>query len=516
MPVSKIGVAKVRKVPRVLSIFVAAVLIAGCATRSVAPRAVVDVARADKLTSAGCYACLTEALAIYERALQSTRRPTPGLVQAAFETALFVALREKELGIPAAAAIEKARGLAAPSQLVLTQLVDLAPAESAGDDPDIVAARNSRERRALVTELRPALEAAQPQTLLISYLKTAFDCDDPKTRPHINAKELLARHGNALVLRWRLALCALGARESFQEIRDADARWIETTFFLGRRAATSRPPNLRGAIDFFNLAVPAFPNSPAILLALAHAERGYGDLEPALATYDKVLTMVPSNREALLGRVITLSYLDRNAEAIETATKMIDLGTWLLGDAYYWRARNRYILKALDDAWSDAEFAVKLAANTNVYTLAGVIAYERKELDTAKDRFDQARKLDRENCTAQSYFALVHAAQNNWPEATPVFSIAMACFARASAQASRELAEIEAADFDPVFRGRLAAEHRKTIKESDLKGAQAAYNAAQGFLRGGQRPEAIAHLQLALQHPELQTQAETLKKLIER
>jgi tetratricopeptide (TPR) repeat protein len=489
-------------------------LMAGsCAQRTPPQVSPADLARAESLATAGCYSCLVQALAIYEK---------QGPSLATFETALFVALREKELGIPEEASLAKARDLAArlapsaPTAPLLAEVADYTPAEPTGRDPDKFALLNTRERRARRAGLRPLLDALPAPSLLTTYLKVSLDCDDPRARALIKADDILAAHGNPAILRYRLSMCGAGDRRALDDIRAADPRWTEIAFFQARRAATTRPPDLRGAIDLFNLAVPAFPQSAAMVLARAHAERAYGDLEPALASYDTTIALVPTSRDALLGRVITLSYLERHAEAVATATQMIDLGTWLMGDAYYWRARGRYVLKLVEDAWSDAENAVKLAPNTNVYTLAGVIAYDRQQLDDAKDRFGHARRLDQANCTAHSYYALVHAAQNNWKEATPVFSQAMTCFVQAAAEARRELAELEATDFDPVYKGRLMAEHEKTIKESDLKAAQAGYNAAQGFLRADKHSEAAAHLQVALDHPDLRTQAATLDKLIRR
>ena len=499
--------------PKVQGAIVAmAVVAAACAARTPARLATTDLPRAQALATAGCYTCLVEALAIYERA---------GVTQAAFETALLVALREKELGIPEAASLEKARTLAArlapsaPSPPSLVEIAEYAPVEPTGGDPDKSSHRNTHDFRTRVAELRPLLETAAP-TLVATYLKVSFDCDDPRVRPLLKPAEVLAAHGDAPILKYRLAICAVGDRQALDAIRAADPRWTEVAFFQARRAAASRPPDLRTALDLFNIVVPAFPTSAAMVLARAHAERAYGDLEPALASYDKAIALVPTNRDALLGRVITLSYLERHAEAVETATRMIGLGTWLMGDAHYWRARSEYILKVVDEAWSDAENAVKLAPNTNVYTLAGVIAYDRKDLEVAKDRFNNARSLDRTNCTAHSYYALVLAAQNNWPQATPVFSQAMTCFVQAAARARREIGELEATEFDPVYKARLIAEQQKTLKESELKAAQAGYNAAQGFLRAGDSREAASHLQIALDHPELQTQAAALSKLIHR
>jgi tetratricopeptide (TPR) repeat protein len=504
------------------ALFAVLIFAAGCAARSGSPSAAADLATADRLQSVGCYRCLVDALAIYERTLEKTRRPSPALQWAAFETATLLLLRQKELGVPSAATLDKARKLAAivrpvPGRLApatLVTLADLAPSDTASADPDESAARNSRERRTELTTLRPQLSETATPSLLERYLALTFDCNDAVARRAIKGDELLASVNDVPILRYRVAACGFGPRETFASIRQDDSRWTEAAFFEGRAAASGRRPDLRGGIALFMVTRDAIPESAGNLLALAHAQRGYGDLEPAVASYDAVIGLVPRNREALLGRAITLSYLERHQEVVETTTKMIDYGRWLLGDAYYWRARSRYVLKEIEEAWSDAENAVQLSPTTNVYTLAGVIAYDRKDLDTARERFERARQMDLSNCTAHFYFALVNVGQNQWAAATPVFSQAMTCFVQAAAEARQELNQIEASDFDEVYKGRLAAQQTKTIEESELKAAQSAYNAAQGLLREGKRGDAATHLKLALEHPDVRTQAETLQKLI--
>jgi hypothetical protein len=83
----------------------------------------------------------------------------------------------------------------------------------------------------------------------------------------------------------------------FRTVRLADARWVENAFFEARAAASGPRPNLRVALDLLAIARPALQESPAMLLALAHTQRGYDDL----ASYDGVLAMVPRHHEALLG-----------------------------------------------------------------------------------------------------------------------------------------------------------------------------------------------------------------------
>jgi tetratricopeptide (TPR) repeat protein len=423
-------------------VVVISVPLLGCATRGRQNAPSDDLVRAEQLVTAGCYRCLEEAFAVYERQLQDTRRPSVALRHAAFETAVLLVLRQRELGIPSDVMLQKARSLEdlpsrAPGHLppkLLVALADLTPGDIAAADPDDVASRNTRERREELAALRsqPA-HTAQPPSVLESYLALAFDCNDAQTRRGMQGEELRKQFEAVPLLRYRVAACGFGPRDSFSIIRQADPRWVETAFFDGRAEASGRRPNLRAAIDLLTIARDAIPESAAVSLTLAHAQRGYGDLSPT----------------------------------------------------------------------------------TNVYTLAGVIAYDRKQLDVARELFLQARKADSSNCTAHSYFALVGAAQNNWPVATPVFSQAMTCFASAAADAQTELEAIARSDFDEVFKARLIAQQQKTIVESELKAAQAAYNAARGLVREGRRDEAIAHLQLALRHPEVKAQAQALQKLIE-
>src|SRR5919109_1969436 len=127
----------VSKMPKMRTLLVVCALVgASCAARTTTARvSPVELARAQTLAAAGCYSCLVDALAIYEKA---------GARRAAFETALFVVLRDKELGIPEDAALAKARTLAAalgPDAVLLAELADLTQGEPTGQDPDKSALR---------------------------------------------------------------------------------------------------------------------------------------------------------------------------------------------------------------------------------------------------------------------------------------------------------------------------------------------------------------------------------------
>ena len=62
----------------------------------------------------------------------------------------------------------------------------------------------------------------------------------------------------------------------------------------------------------------------------------------------------------MLGEARSLSYLGRAEAAIAVLDEMERLGTWYMGDMYYWRAWNRHRL-GQDDAANDDVLAVAAA-----------------------------------------------------------------------------------------------------------------------------------------------------------
>jgi len=300
-------------------------------------------------------------------------------------------------------------------------------------------------------------------------------------------------------------------------LREMDPRWVDTLFFEGRREMAARPvADVPKAAALLAAAQAEFPESFAITLALAGAQSALGEYEPALANYDRVLSVERTHRDAWLGRVMSLSYLNRHTDAVAAATRMIELGTWHVGDAFYWRAWNRYHIYALESAWADVEAASKLLLNTSVYTLAGFIAYARKELDTAIDRFDRAFRLDNTNCEAVWTEGLVHVEKEAWPAAAPKFSTAMGCFTTAAAQARADIDAVHAATYAESIKARRLTAAQKRFETAEHRKAQAAFNAAQSFVRLSQKSAALSHLEVAAAHVQLKEKANTLRATIEK
>jgi tetratricopeptide (TPR) repeat protein len=245
------------------------------------------------------------------------------------------------------------------------------------------------------------------------------------------------------------------------------------------------------------------------------------EFEMALSGFDDVLTSFPTHRDAMIGRVTALSYLLRHHDAIAGATGLIDLGTWHIGDAYYWRAWNRYHLKEIEAAWDDVEHAVKGLSNSGVFMLAGLIAYARRDLATAVDRFDTAFKVNPTACDAVWMSGLVNIDQEQLITAAPKFARAMTCF-KSAAAALRE--DLERREKQIAARGtpatpretRLMERLKRDAENANERSAQSAFNASQCYARTGDRGLALTLVDVAIEHPRMKDKAEALKAAIEK
>jgi tetratricopeptide (TPR) repeat protein len=496
-------------------------LLTQCAARvpALKPAELADAGRAEALMRDGCYACLREAAGIYARLVEPASRKAPERVlRGAFETAVLLAVREKELGLSADASLARARELTPRLPAELTVLLESADAV-VGDVTALDAEeRQQKEADALPQPARGSVPqpASTPAvasivTLLstsdpvVSYLALALHCELPRgsmpapveaTMADLIAT--LAKAGSSddtfpPLLRYRAAICSSGepsARQALTKMREADPRWAEIYFFEGKyeMGNPARSADPERAATLLTQASTAFPDSIAIRLMLANAHDLNGDAAAALDAFDRVLAAKPAHVDARLGRLRNLSFLSRTAEATAAATAMIDTGTWHVGDAYYWRAWNRYQTRQFDEAWADVRQAMSLLSNTAVYALAGSIAYARKELDAAVAHFNRAFDIDPSNCLAVWSAGLVHIDRAAWPAAAATFSKATACFATAAATARQELATIEKAALAPATKERRLASTRKRIESAeDLRG-QAALQAARSFVRAWMAP----------------------------
>jgi tetratricopeptide (TPR) repeat protein len=493
-------------------------VLTGCAARARVP-AGPTIAEAEQLVTAGCYTCLVDALKVYDAILAS--RPSPRVTRGAFRTAVLLAAREKELGLPASEYLERARTLAS----------SLGPEEHARLALDIAAALPwdqsglSKEfaedfvktRQAASTQVRTWHEQLQLLRIdpFFAYLDASLACSYGDWRARDSRlDEIASAQPSALIVKYRIGACVFRRRAALEEVLAAEPRFAEAHLFLGRDALVESTTAIgrRSKIEpHLAAAYAAFPKSPSVTFTLGGMYRAFNKMAEALRYYDETLALVAMHREAMLGRIIALTYLGRAADAIATATQMIELGQWYVGDAYYWRAFNLHEQKNLDAARHDVEQAKTLAGlRSDVFLLAGIIYFDRRELDTAARDLGRAWLMNDTACDAAWYLGLVRSEQKQWDVAGALFPKAAACYRSTADILRAQLAEALKGIADQHDRASVDTDYSQTIEQQLVSEARSCYNAAYAFAQLGQREQALEYAQRAEQHPFMKAKAAEL------
>ena len=500
-------------------------MLSACAPKGPSPQLVADLAKADALRSEGCYTCLKESLAILDKISQAKVQPA-GVAEKRFDTALLIAIREKELGIPSDEAMASAKKLVVPARQPLLDAAELVIGDSSGLDPEMRSFVTGRNRPALEPDnpKRRALDAFAATDLTAKYIGLAIDCEQQKLIESVDMKALTAQYAGSPLIQFRLSTCGRPAAPNVGALRASNPRWTDTFYWEGRRemvASLGQAIDLSKVIGFYGQGREAFPASLMLTMSWANANLAAEEYESALSGFEDVLKTFPTHRDAINGKMQSQSYLMRHQEAIATATQLLDLGTWHIPDANYWRAWNRYQLKEYEAAWVDVENATKGLSNSRVYMLAGLIAYARQTLQTAVDRFDTAFAADPSACDAVWMSGLVSIDQNELAVAAPKFARSMTCFASIAKLLRQDHANLE---MTIQKRGtpKNARDQRnldrlqRDADNAELKSAQSGFNGAQCYARTGGKTVALSMIDVAIAHPAMKEKAEALKVLIEK
>lgn len=498
----------------------------GCAPKGPSPQLIAEMAKAESLQSAGCYTCLKESLAILEKLKLAKVQPA-GLAEKTFDTALLIAIREKELGIPGDESMARARKLVVPARQAVLDAAELIVGDTSGLDPEQrVLVTGNRNRPGLEPDnpKRRALDAFPSTDLTAKYVGLAIDCEQNKLLESVDVKTLAAAYSGSPLMQFRLSTCPRPGAPNVALLRQNDPRWTDTLYWEARRemvASLGNAIDLSKVIGFYSQGRDAFPSSLMLTMAWANTNLMAEEFESALSGFDDVLKKFPTHRDALTGKMQAQSYLMRNVDAVATATRILELGTYNIPDAYYWRAWNRYHLKEFESAWIDVENATRGLSNARVYMLAGLIAYERKQLQTAVDRFDTAFAADASACDAVWLSGLVSIDMNELTTAAPKFARSMTCFVSAASGLRQERARLDLAiqrrGTPPTARDQRNLDRlQRDADTADLKSAQSAFNGSQCYARTGNRGLALNLIDVAIAHPEMREKAEAMKAAIEK
>lgn len=465
------------------------------------PTAAERLTAADALVRTGCFDCLADALHEYE-SIRVATSIAPSSVEAAtlgaIRTAILLDLRERELGTTDDHYLARARellqgraGLAeafAPA-IDLTETISwrIADTRDAGDDGQLNAMRRLTQNREAWKTLFHDKAGEHP---FWAYLWLTFACATGETRS-LTPDELVAPFaalGNATLLSYKSTACP-GTRgvpprrsaidiDGLAALQKTEPRFHEIDYLVAINLMFFG--KVEEANDLMERAYRWHPKWPAVTMSLAGLALTAEDYARALGFYDATLALIPGQRDAMLGRVKTLSFVGRNEEAIQVVDVILQ-GRWNRGEAFYWRAWNNMQLTRNDQAWIDVEAAWKLYVTSDVAKLAGMIAYRRQEIDVAREKFEEGHKMNESDCELGYYLGLVNAEQRRWPPAAEAFLFTAPCLQNAQTKYTEEIAQIRASTGSAERKARQIARREKLIQEAERMIATSWFNTAVAY-----------------------------------
>jgi tetratricopeptide (TPR) repeat protein len=327
---------------------------------------------------------------------------------------------------------------------------------------------------------RDSLQSGPGSEVFRAYLDLTIACRRQQFQGRDEAaRAVLRRFGDLPLLLYRVGLCGGERAPQLIAARNAEADLIDADLELGRRAAQDPvTPDAAEAFRLLRSARAAFPRSSIVPVTIGDLHQVLEEWPEALAEYDTALALVPTHRDALLGRTVSLSHMSQHDDAIRAATQMIDLGSWLLGQAYYWRAWNEYQLDRIQAARADADSAKMLTVSAPTLVLSGMIEWREKRLESAERDFQEALTIDFGQCEAASFLGGVRAELRRWPESLDAFLHAQRCFDLAIVTRRKAITELSATAESAAANARQIASHERAITDAEKRREEARQNAA--------------------------------------
>ena len=458
---------------------------AACAVRAptvpAPPATTSSTAAIDALITRGCFGCLTQA---YNAAVAASDKIRT------FESTLLLAARAKELGLPYGSWLERARavlpeGADWSDYLAIVQALRIDPL---ADDRDAVLVETLKNRATAetVAAWRTDLGGGAGSPLLRAYLELSLICQYVVADRNVTIAATVQRFHDVPLIEYRAGACGSTQAPHLTAVRDAVPEFADVDFALGRYALDiPRQPDQEEALRHFTAARAAFPESPAIVASLAELRRDREEWAEALDAYNATLALVPTHRDALLGRAVTLSHLARHDEAVATATRILELGSWFTGEAYYWRAWNEYHLARIEDARIDTDKAKGLMHNASVLVLSGMIEWHERRLDESEAELQDALTLDAGQCEAAFLLGAVRAERRQWASGAAAFGLAQRCYDLSVTLRRETIARITAGPGTEEGKARQIARQERAMTEEAQHRDEAAQNAANLQKRGG-------------------------------
>jgi tetratricopeptide (TPR) repeat protein len=438
-------------------------------------------------------------------------------------SAIALGLREKELGILAAPPATDPAALAAAdpalaSYAAALELLAGLPAKVKGNPGlDQPGGRSLESHLDWVNARVPAIDLELGEraadelaaTLRVALRGAFFYKFQDKPGPAVAA----GMHQGSRQFLFETAVVPSIEPERLETLLGLDPEFVEVHYFLGETALLGG--RVLTAERHYLAAYERIPESLSILISLAKVAFQMEELEACLDYNEKALAILPTYRDALLGKGLCFGYFGRHEEALAVIGRLLELGTYYLGEAHYWTAWNLNELGRLEEARRAADSAkVFLTGVSDVMTLSGIIAYRRGRLDDAEKDLRAALDIEPMDSDAAYHLGRLYADRKEWLNSGIYFAGAALSLEEKEREMGKKIGEIEAAEMAAERKARLVAKKKAQILSTQAIKATCQYNGAAGFHNCGALERALALAQLAAAHPAFAEKAAELIKMI--
>ncbi len=511
-----------------------AILLTACAPAGRGPAATtpppVDwtarLAEADSLFAAGHYAALREARRVYGEALGAGARH-PGAAEKYVRASIALELRRKSLGILSPGPLIDPTHQAAARPVLSRyaswlELVEGLPNRIKGSPgTEGTATRTLDAHLDWVSDRVPAiaakLEGEAGTDDLAAALLLALRADFSfKFRDKLEAKAIRGLHPGSRLVSFQAAVSPAFDLEPLEALLAADPGFSEVEYYRGEAALMGG--NLLTAEKRYLAAHGRIPESLSVLVSLAKVAFQMEEAEACLEWNEKALALLPTYRDALLGKGICLGGLERHKEALAVFGRLLELGTYLMGETRYWRAWNLDKLGRLEEARASIEQAkLFLVDVVDVHVLSGIIAYRQGRLDDAEKDLRHALDLRPSESDAAYYLGRLYADRKDWLNSGTYFAGAAWSHEDREEGLEKKIEEIEASEMSADRKARLVVKKRAQILSIRATKATCQYNGAAGFHNAGSFDRALELARMAAAHPAFaEKAAELIKMILER
>jgi tetratricopeptide (TPR) repeat protein len=462
------------------------------------------------------YQGLRQALALYGELLDfpAFRNQTG---ERYLQTALLLALREKEMGImtstvlsQAAAEIDRNPYLEGMRKYI--EIVDRIPAKTKGITGGSRAEASDLDDyldwvKDNVEPLNAHLKEKSTSSDLFAYLFIAFNSAFAYKFPEPEDLTPYAeRFSGSPLIKFKLAIHPNLDYEALNEIIRAEPEFYEADLFIGD-VELHRGHVLSAEKRYLN-AFQHIPNSTSLVISLANVCFHMEEFERCLEFNDQALALVPTYRDAILGKAMSLGYLGRHEEALAELGKMMELGNYYIGESYYWTAWNLNQMGRIDEAQIQVELAKNyLIGHHEVMSLAGLVAYQQGRHDDAEQDLLEALELNPHECEASFYLGKIYADRLEWSESGRFFERSATCNQRTENTLNARIQEIEESSMSPARKKKHIRNKKAQLLQARRTRATAEYNAAAGYYNAKMMEPALRMAEKAVAYPATQEMA---------